>query len=245
MEERTSLERVVELAGPVRREDHGGPPPRGDRAELGDRDLEVREHLEQEGLELLVGAVDLVDQEHDRLVPVDRLEERPADEVLGPEELLLADRPLLRGADVQQLARVVPLVDRVRDVEPLVALQPDQPRAEDGGERLRGLRLPDPRLALEQHGLRERERQEERGREPAVRQVVGPAKRLLELVDRAELQATERSPRTAGQAASRSSRAVASSTDRSSEPISTSSPSASDGSSARPRSPPGCGARRT
>ena len=58
---------------------------------------------------------------------LDRLEQRPADQELGPEELLLVHRPLLRRADVQQLARVVPLVDGVRDVEPLVALEPDQP----------------------------------------------------------------------------------------------------------------------
>ena len=100
-----------------------------DRAELRDRDLEVGEHLEQERLELLVGAVDLVDQQHDGLVGVDRLEQRPTDQELGPEQLVLGDRALLRGTDVQQLARVVPLVDGVRDVEPLVALEADQPGA--------------------------------------------------------------------------------------------------------------------
>ena len=36
-------------------------------AELGDRQLEVRQQLEQVGLERLVGAVDLVDQQHRRL----------------------------------------------------------------------------------------------------------------------------------------------------------------------------------
>ena len=154
-----------------------GLPPRTDRPELGDRDLEVREHLEQERLELLVGAVDLVDEEHDRLVGVDRLEQRPADEELGPEELLLRDRALLRGADVEELARVVPLVDGVRDVEALVALQPDQPRGERRRERLRRLGLPHARLALEQHRLLEREREEERRREPAIGQVVGLAQR--------------------------------------------------------------------
>ena len=179
VEERAPLERVVELARAVRGEDDRGLPARADRPELGDRDLEVREHLEQERLELLVRAVDLVDQEHDLLVGVDRLEQRPPDEELGPEQLVLGDRPLLRGADVQELARVVPLVDRVRDVEPLVALEPDQARAERRRERLRRLGLPDPRLALEQHRLLEREREEERGREPAVGQVVGFAKRAL------------------------------------------------------------------
>jgi hypothetical protein len=44
-----------------------------DRAQLGDRDLEVGEDLEQHRLELLVGLVDLVDQQHDRLLGGDRL----------------------------------------------------------------------------------------------------------------------------------------------------------------------------
>ena len=194
VEERAPLERVVELARAVRGEHDRGLAPGADRAELGDRDLEVREHLEQERLELLVGAVDLVDQQHDLLLAIDRLEQRPADEELGPEELVLANRPLLRSADVEELARVVPLVDGVRDVEALVALEPDQARAERRCERLRGLGLAHACLALEQHGLLEREREEERCREPAVGQVVGLAKRGFELVDRAKAHGTERTP---------------------------------------------------
>ena len=42
--------------------------PRPDRAELGDRDLPLRQHLEQERLERLVGAIDLVDEQHRRPV---------------------------------------------------------------------------------------------------------------------------------------------------------------------------------
>ena len=50
-----------------------------DRPELGDRYREVRQELEQERLELVVGAVDLVDQQHDRLgrIGLERLEQRP------------------------------------------------------------------------------------------------------------------------------------------------------------------------
>ena len=172
VEERAALQRVVQLARAVRGEDDRRPPACADRPELGNRDLEVREHLEQEGLELLVGAVDLVDEEHDRPVGVDRLEQRAADEELRPEELLLGDGALLRGADVQELARVVPLVDGVRDVEALVALQPDQARVERRRESLRRLRLADPGLALEEHRLLEREREEERRREAAIGEVV-------------------------------------------------------------------------
>ncbi len=104
----------------------------------------------------------------------------------GPEELVLGHGPLLRGADVEELARVVPLVDRVRDVEPFVALEANQARAKGFRERLPRLGLPDAGLALEQDRLLEREREEERRREPAVGQVVGLAERLRELVDRVE-----------------------------------------------------------
>ena len=131
VEQAAALERVVQLARAVRGQDHARPALRRDRAHLGDRDLEVREHLEQERLELLVGAVDLVDQQHDRLDTLDRLEQRPPDQELRPEQLLLGDGALLRRPDVQKLPRVVPLVDGVRDVEPFVALEPDQP----GGQR--------------------------------------------------------------------------------------------------------------
>ena len=102
---------------------------------------------------------------------LDRLEQRPPDEELRPEQLLLRHRAFLCRADVEQLARVVPLVDGVRDVEALVALKPDQPRAEDARECLGRLRLPDARLALEQQRLLERQREEERGRETAVGEV--------------------------------------------------------------------------
>ena len=129
VEQAAALERVVQLARAVGGEDDRRAPARRDRPDLRDRDLEVREDLEQEGLELVVGAVDLVDEQHDGLLGGDRLQQRAADEELGAEELLLVDRALLRGADVQQLAGVVPLVDGVRDVEALVALQADQPGA--------------------------------------------------------------------------------------------------------------------
>ena len=145
-----------------------------DRPDLRDRDLEVGEHLEQERLELLVGAVDLVDQQDDPLGALDRLEQRPSDQELGPEQLVLGDRALLRGADVQELPRVVPLVDRVRQVEALVALEADRASRPSPARALRRLGLADAGLALEQERLLGAAR-EERGREPAVRQVLGRA----------------------------------------------------------------------
>ena len=127
--EAAPLQRIVQLAGAVRGEDHVGPLLRLDRPQLGHRHLEVGEHLEQKRLELLVRAVDLVDQEQHALLGLDRLEHGPPDQELAAEQLGLVDRARLRCADVQQLAGVVPFVDRVGDIEPLVALQADQRRS--------------------------------------------------------------------------------------------------------------------
>ena len=63
MVQAAALEGVVDLARPVRGEDDPRRLVGLDRADLGDRDLEVREDLEQVRLELLVGAVDLVDEQ--------------------------------------------------------------------------------------------------------------------------------------------------------------------------------------
>ena len=66
-----------------------------DRAELGDRHLEVGQHFEQERLERLVGAVELVDQQHRRAgrIGLQRLQQRPLDqEALGEHVVLDAAR---------------------------------------------------------------------------------------------------------------------------------------------------------
>src|SRR5579885_304172 len=59
----TTAERLRELAGAIRGQHHRGMLARPDGAELRDADLEIGEQLEQEGLELLVGLVHLVDQQ--------------------------------------------------------------------------------------------------------------------------------------------------------------------------------------
>jgi len=74
----------------------------------------------------------------------------------------------------------------MRDVEALVALQPDQARAERARDRFRRLGLPDAGLALEEQRLLECQRQVERSREPALRQIGRARERRLELVDRGE-----------------------------------------------------------
>jgi hypothetical protein len=106
-----------------------------DRADLGDGDLEVGEHLEQEGLERLVGAVELVDQQHRRApgVGLERLQQRPLDQEAAVEDVAAPGargrgRRPPRRCGSRSSARVVPLVDGGGDVEALVALQADQPR---------------------------------------------------------------------------------------------------------------------
>jgi hypothetical protein len=55
---------IVDLPGAVGGEDHDRRIVRFDRPDLGNRDLEVGEQLEEECLELLVGPVELVDQQY-------------------------------------------------------------------------------------------------------------------------------------------------------------------------------------
>jgi len=90
-------------------------------ADLGHRHLEVGENLEQERLELLVAAVDLVHQQDRSLPSCAMAQQRTLEEERLAEDLCLGVRLLaavaLLEADVQELARVVPLVERGRGVE--------------------------------------------------------------------------------------------------------------------------------
>ena len=74
---------------------------RRDRAEFGNRDLEVRQQLKQEGFEFLVGAIDFVDQKYGRCFLPDGFEERPLEQIVLGEDL----RFDLRGAGASALAR--------------------------------------------------------------------------------------------------------------------------------------------
>ena len=106
-------------------------------AHFGDGHLIVGEHFKQERLERLVGAIELVDQEHGRArgVGLERLQQRPLDQKALGEDVVR--KPVAVDAagslgqpDRDHLLGVIPLVDRGRNVEPLVALQPDQPPSE-------------------------------------------------------------------------------------------------------------------
>ena len=173
--EAAALERIVELSGAVRGNDYRGRLIGGDRPELGHGHGVVGEDLEQEGLELVVSAVELVDQEHGSGAGADCAQQRPLEQELGPVELghppLGVDLTHLERPRVEKLPRIVPLVERLPGIDPLVALEPDQLRVDDTGQRLADLRLADPGLPLEEQRAAHREGEEDRGREPAVRQI--------------------------------------------------------------------------
>ena len=101
-----------------------------------------------------------------------RLQQRAPDEELLAEDVPggggrgLAAR--LEQPDLQHLPRIVPLVHRGVDVEPLVTLKPDELAAEHASEGARHLGLAHAGLAFQQQGPAQGERQEDRGREIAI-----------------------------------------------------------------------------
>ena len=146
--------------------------PRTDRAQLGDRDLPLRQHLEEKRLERLVGAIHFVDEQHRRPLARNRLEQRPLEQEPLAEHvrfaLFEAGALRLAQARVEHLARIVPLVERRHRVEPFVALQADQLGAEHLGEHFRALGLADAGRPLDEQRLLEREHDLQRGGERLV-----------------------------------------------------------------------------
>ena len=131
-EQAATLQRFAELAGVVRREEHQRDLLGLDGAELGDRHLILGEDLEQQRLGLDLDAVDLVDQQHDRVVGADGLEQRTSEQKVVGEDVVvdmvsLHESLVAVGLNAQQLLLVVPLVERLALVEALVALQADEP----------------------------------------------------------------------------------------------------------------------
>ena len=153
--ETAPLQRVVHLAGAVAGDHNDRWHVGANGAELGHRDGEVGKHLEQERLELVVGTVNLVDEQNAR-VGLDRLQQRPRDQKPPAVELtferfrVIGAMGRLRRAQMQQLPREVPVVERLRGVDPLVALQPDQRRLQHAGERLRQRGLADACIAFQE-----------------------------------------------------------------------------------------------
>ena len=104
----------------------------------------------------------------------ERAQERALHQEAFGVELVLVDLRSARldRAQVQQLARVVPLVHGLGRVDPLVALEAHELGAGPIGKHLRDLGLADARLTLEQQRPPEPQREEDRRRQPFVGQIV-------------------------------------------------------------------------
>ena len=158
---------------------------------LGNGDRELRQQLQQVALELLVGAVNLVDEQHWRPSrrAAQRPQQRPANEIGLAEELLAGAVAIdgvggLQQPHLEQLAGVVPLVDRVVDVQPFVALEADQLGAQRRRQRPGDRGLADAGFALEEQRPAQREREIHRHRQRAVGDVALGVEQLLDVVDR-------------------------------------------------------------
>src|SRR4029077_2242430 len=121
-------------------------------------------------------------------VGLQRLQQRPLDqEALGEnvvrEPLAIDMAFVVREADRDHLLGLLPLVDRVRNVEPLVALQADQPAAERLREHLGDFGLADTRLAFEEQRTSHAQCEKQHGRKRAVGEIVGPGEELQRVVD--------------------------------------------------------------
>ena len=182
-EQAAPLQRLRQLSGVV-----GGQEDQRDLGgahgpELRDRHLIVREDLQEQGLGLHLDPVDLVDQQHDRLLGADGLQQGPSQQEGLGEDVLLDVLPLLAagrfadalGLDAQELLLVVPLVEGLRLVQPLVALQADQPGVEHLGHRLGQLRLAGAGRAFDQDRLAEPLGQVHDAGDPFVGEVGDPS----------------------------------------------------------------------
>jgi hypothetical protein len=178
---------VVEVAGAVGGQHHHRRDVSMEGGQLGDADRVVGQDLEQEGLEFVVGPVDLVDEEDRRDVTavVDGPQQRPADEEPLRVQLVFDDVGVL-GLDrpeVEELAGVVPLVDGLGGVDALVALEAEELAARPAGEDLGDFGLADAGLALQQQRPAQAQGQEDGRGEALVRQVLVAGEGLADLFD--------------------------------------------------------------
>ena len=90
------------------------------------------------------------------------------------------------GLDAQELLLVIPLVERLRFVEPLVALQPDELLPGGGRDRLRELGLADAGGALAQERLLEPIGEVRGDGDVVIRQIAGGGKPRAGVVGRGE-----------------------------------------------------------
>ena len=185
-EQAATLEGLGQLPGVVGGQEHQRNLGGAHRPQLGDRYLVVGEDLQQQGLGLHLDPVHLVDEQHDRFVGPDGLQQGPGQQERLREDVLLDVLPVVAaggfgdplGLDAQQLLLVVPLVEGLGLVEPLVALQADQAGIEQFGDRLGQLGLAGAGGALDQDRLPEPLRQVHDAGDALVGQIADTAQSL-------------------------------------------------------------------
>src|SRR3954470_14598475 len=124
--EAATAQRVVQLSRAVRGQHHDRRRCRAHRPDLRDGHLKLGQQLEEKSLELLVGAVDLVDEQDSVTAHPQGGEQRALDEETLAEDVLRVT--VMERAQVHELPRVVPLVERLVRIDALVTLQPDERR---------------------------------------------------------------------------------------------------------------------
>src|SRR5207247_516753 len=93
----------------------------------------------------------------------------------------LADA-LAQELRIEELFGVLPLVERLALVEPLVALETNEPAARDLRQRLRELGLADARRPLDEHGTPHARGQVDDGGDPAARDIARIPETLLDVL---------------------------------------------------------------
>src|SRR5271168_1822856 len=110
--EASAAQRLRELAGAIGSENHGRTLVGLQGSKLRHAYLEVGQQFEQKGLELLVGLVDLVDEQDDSARRGDRFEQRALEQIVAGENMLAQFLPsqslLLVGLHPQELFLIVP-----------------------------------------------------------------------------------------------------------------------------------------
>ncbi len=90
----------------------------------------------------------------------------------------------LGETDLDHLPGIIPFVHRRGDIEPLVALQANEPPRERRRQDLGNFGLADPGLAFEKQRPLQVQRQMHRRRQAAVGDVIGAAEHRERIVDR-------------------------------------------------------------
>ena len=161
--------------------------------------MKVGEHFQQVGLELVIGTIDFIDEQH-RCSTIARLD--------GPQQGTTHEKTLVvqfalqtsgvfagrfttgfSGTQVQQLTRIIPVVHRLARIDAFVALQTDEFAATQGGEHLGKFGLADTGFTFEQERALQRQRQKYRSGETLVSEISRLGESITHLLNRCQRRA--------------------------------------------------------